>query len=241
MTSMPHLLISGTTGSGKSVGVHSLIISLLSQHSSETLKFVMIDPKVIELNVYQKLPHLSGHIISDPGEALDALNALILDMEKRYLMFKKHKIRHISEYNLLQKASPMPYIVVIIDELADLMMSDKTAFETAIVKLAQKSRACGIHLLLSTQRPSVDILTGLIKANISTRIAFKAASSYDSKTTLDQLGAEKLLGRGDSLFKSTHQPHITRLHAAFIAFNHIHYIVDFLAKNDRQEALAHRF
>lgn len=203
IASMPHLLIAGATGSGKSVCINAIIISLLYQRSPEDLRMIMIDPKMVELNQYNDVPHLLVPVVTDPRKAAGALNWAIGEMTKRYEQFKDTGVRDIDSYNLLmekQNGEHLPRIVIVIDELADLMMTSPKEVEAAICRIAQLARACGIHLIIATQRPSVDVITGLIKSNIPSRIAFSVASNTDSRTILDTAGAEKLLGKGDMLY-----------------------------------------
>ena len=227
---MPHLLIAGATGSGKSVTIHAIITSLLYRNPPENLKFIMIDPKRVELTLYNGIPHLLTPVITDPKKAILSLKWLSKEMERRYDILEKSSVRDISSYhkNILLPAleknkkgdvalpDSMPYIIVIIDELADLMQTYPRELEAAVVRLAQMSRATGIHLLLSTQRPSVNVITGLIKANIPARIALQVASQIDSRTILDNAGAEKLLGAGDMLYQSAEMSKPARLQSAFI-------------------------
>ncbi|MEG1783139.1 MAG: DNA translocase FtsK, partial [Oscillospiraceae bacterium] len=204
LTKMPHLLIAGSTGSGKSVCVNSIITSFLYKSSPEDVQLILIDPKVVELAEYNGIPHLMMPVVTEPKKAAGALGGAVAEMEKRYRLFAENSVRDIKGYNALCKTdaelTKMPYIAVIIDELADLMMVSGKEVEDYICRLAQKARAAGIHLIVATQRPSVDVITGLIKANIPARIAFAVSSQIDSRTILDGGGAEKLLGMGDMLF-----------------------------------------
>ena len=200
---LPHLLIAGTTGSGKSVGINSMILSLLYKNSPDDLKLVMIDPKMLEFTMYEDIPHLLTPIITKPSEAVTALANMVLEMERRYTLMAKSRTKNIENYNEKSKTADydaFPYIVVIIDELGDLMMTSGKEVEISIARLAQMARASGIHLIVATQRPSVDVVTGLIKANLPSRIAYKVGQRIDSKIILDAMGAESLLGRGDMLF-----------------------------------------
>jgi len=197
---MPHLLIAGTTGSGKTVCVNSLIMSMIYNATPEELKFLMIDPKMVELAVYNSLPHLLCPVVTDAKKAKGALAWVVNEMEERYKMLAKLSVRNIDAFNSKKSDDKLPYIVVIIDELADLMMVVQQDVENAITRIAQLSRAVGIHIILATQRPSVDVVTGVIKANFPARISFKVASKVDSRTVLDMNGADKLLGKGDMLF-----------------------------------------
>jgi S-DNA-T family DNA segregation ATPase FtsK/SpoIIIE len=239
LTQMPHLLIAGATGSGKSVCIHALIASLVFRNSPEMLRFLLIDPKRVELTVYNDLPHLLTSVITEAKRAIIALKWLTKEMEKRYEILLEAKARDIQAYHKLlaeipkeerNEAEPMPYIVVIIDELADIMATFPREFEAAIVRLAQMSRAVGIHLVLSTQRPSVEVLTGLIKANITSRIAFQVASQIDSRTILDMSGAEKLLGNGDMLFLAGDTAKPKRVQGAFVSEKEIKRLVKYLTE-----------
>jgi S-DNA-T family DNA segregation ATPase FtsK/SpoIIIE len=230
LAKMPHLLIAGTTGSGKSIFIHNLLISLLMKNTPETLNFILIDPKRVELINYSEIPHLIIDPIIETKKTLAVFNWLIEEMEERYKLLQETKTRDIDSYNQKQisrKEKIMPRIVVAIDELADLMVTYGSNVEAMIIRLAQMARATGIHLVLATQRPSVDVVTGLIKANIPNRICFKVASYIDSRTVLDTAGAEKLMGIGDGLFISTllHRP--LRIKAPFISENEIHKVINF--------------
>ena len=231
---LPHLLIAGTTGSGKSVGINSMILSLLYKNSPDELKFVMIDPKQLEFSIYNDIPHLLTPVITDSKKAITALNAMVKEMERRYKLMSKMRVKNIEGYNKkVSKEERMPYIVIIIDELADLMMTSGKDVEYAIARLAQMARASGIHLIVATQRPSVDVVTGLIKANLPSRISFKVGQKIDSKVILDQFGAESLLGRGDMLFTPPGIVGLIRLHAPFASEEEIEKIVEFL-KSQRE-------
>ena len=220
---MPHLLIAGATGAGKSVCLNTIVTSLVYRHTPETLRLLMIDPKMVELSVYSRLPHLRHNVVTDPRDAAGVLKWAVLEMERRYALLKANYVRSLGEFNkkvredqVLRRSEPkgpegdedrwiysdgiMPYIVVVVDELADLMMTVQSEVEKPLTQLAQKARAIGIHLIVATQRPSVNVITGLIKANFPTRIAFRVASKTDSRTILDQNGADALLGNGDMLF-----------------------------------------
>ncbi len=225
---LPHLLIAGTTGSGKSVGINSMILSLLYRNSPEELKFVMIDPKMLEFSIYNDIPHLLTPVITEPKKAITALNAMVKEMERRYKLMAKAKVKNIENYNKKFPNEKLPYIVIIIDELADLMMTSGKDVEYAIARLAQMARASGIHLIVATQRPSVDVVTGLIKANLPSRISFKVGQKIDSKVILDQFGAESLLGRGDMLFTPPGITGLIRLHAPFTTEEEIEKVVEFL-------------
>jgi S-DNA-T family DNA segregation ATPase FtsK/SpoIIIE len=252
----PHLLIAGTTGSGKSVVIHTFITSLLYRNAPDQLRFIMIDPKRVELTLYNKIPHLLTPVVTDPKKAIMVLKWAIKEMERRYNLLEQHTVRDIQSYhkNILEPAysqvsgrtltpeeetalpEKMPYIVVIIDELADIMSTYPRELEAAIVRLAQMSRAIGIHLVLSTQRPSVEVITGLIKANIPTRIALQVASQIDSRTILDMAGAEKLLGSGDMLYLSGEMSKPNRLQSAFISEDEVKKVVGYLATNYGDQA-----
>ncbi|MDU5325066.1 MAG: DNA translocase FtsK 4TM domain-containing protein [Campylobacter ureolyticus] len=228
---LPHLLIAGTTGSGKSVGINSMLLSLLYKNSPKTLRLIMIDPKMLEFSIYNDIPHLLTPVITDSKKALIALSNLVSEMERRYKIMAQTSTKNIENYN--QKAiknnfETLPYIVVIIDELADLMMTSGKDVEFYIARLAQMARASGIHLIVATQRPSVNVVTGLIKANLPSRISFRVGQKIDSKVILDQMGADSLLGRGDMLFTPPSNTGLIRLHAPFATEEEILKIVEFL-------------
>lgn len=228
----PHLLIAGTTGSGKSVGIHTIITSLLYRNSPEDLRFIMVDPKRVELTLYNKIPHLLTPVITDPKKAILALKWATKEMDRRYNILEGQSVRDIQSYHKNNKGGePMPYIVVIIDELADLMTQFPREIEALIVRLAQMSRAVGIHLILSTQRPSVEVITGLIKANVPSRIAFQVPSLIDSRTIIDTPGAEKLLGSGDMLYLGGEMSKPQRIQSAYISENEVKKVVDYLIEN----------
>ena len=228
---MPHLLIAGATGSGKSVTIHAIVTSLLFRNPPDQLKFIMIDPKRVELTLYNKIPHLLTPVITDPKKSILALKWAAKEMERRYDTLEKASVRDISSYHQnVKDGEPMPYIVIIIDELADLMQSYPRELEAAVVRLAQMSRAVGIHLILSTQRPSVNVITGLIKANIPARIALQVASQIDSRTILDAAGAEKLLGAGDMLFLSGEMSKPSRIQSAYISEKEVKGVAGHLAE-----------
>lgn len=237
LTKMPHLLIAGATGSGKSVAINVIITSILLNAKPHQVKFLMIDPKKVELSVYNGIPHLLSPVVSDPKKAARALGKVVAEMERRYELFAQFGIRNIKGYNAQVKAHPedenhhyLPLILVIVDELSDLMMTVSKDVEDAIVRIAQMGRAAGIHMILATQRPSVDVITGLIKANVPSRIAFAVSSGVDSRTILGTNGAEKLLGRGDMLFQPIDQNKPTRVQGAFISDHDVEAIVDFIKK-----------
>jgi DNA segregation ATPase FtsK/SpoIIIE, S-DNA-T family len=262
LTRMPHLLIAGTTGSGKSVGINAMVLSLLYKSTAEQVRLIMIDPKMLELSVYEGIPHLLAPVVTDMKQAANALRWSVAEMERRYQLMAALGVRNITGFNrrvkeandagkpildpvLLQKAAndptfdqstipnltPLPYIVVVIDELADLMMIVGKKVEELIARLAQKARASGIHLVLATQRPSVDVITGLIKANIPCRIAFQVSAKVDSRTILDQMGAETLLGHGDMLYLPSGTSMPTRVHGAFVSDAEVHRVVEVLKKS----------
>ncbi|WP_376764878.1 FtsK/SpoIIIE family DNA translocase [Campylobacter fetus] len=228
---LPHLLIAGTTGSGKSVGINAMLLSLLYRNSPKTLRLIMIDPKMLEFSMYNDIPHLLTPVITEPKKAISVLSNLVAEMERRYKIMSETKTKNIETYNEKIKkdgGETLPFIVVIIDELADLMMTSGKEVEFHIGRLAQMARASGIHLIVATQRPSVDVVTGLIKANLPSRISYRVGQKIDSKVILDQMGAESLLGRGDMLFTPPGSPGIVRLHAPFASEKEIEEIVDFL-------------
>jgi len=228
---LPHLLIAGTTGSGKSVGINAMIISLLYKNSPDNLKLIMIDPKMLEFSIYNDIPHLLTPVITKPTEAINALANMVKEMERRYARMAETKTKNIENYNEKAKKEgfePFPYIVVIIDELADLMMTSGKEVELSIARLAQMARASGIHLIVATQRPSVDVVTGLIKANLPSRISFKVGQKVDSKIILDSLGAESLLGRGDMLFTPPGISGLVRIHAPWSSESEIEKVVEFV-------------
>lgn len=237
LTKMPHLLIAGATGSGKSVAINVIITSILLNAKPHQVKFLMIDPKKVELSVYNGIPHLLSPVVSDPKKAARSLGKVVAEMERRYELFAHFGIRNIKGYNAQVKAHPedenhhyLPLILVIVDELSDLMMTVSKDVEDAIVRIAQMGRAAGIHMILATQRPSVDVITGLIKANVPSRIAFAVSSGVDSRTILGTNGAEKLLGRGDMLFQPIDQNKPTRVQGAFISDHDVEAIVDYIKK-----------
>ncbi|SFV64850.1 Cell division protein FtsK [hydrothermal vent metagenome] len=228
---LPHLLIAGTTGSGKSVGINAMILSLLYKNSPDQLRLLMIDPKMLEFSIYNDIPHLLTPVITKPKQAIAALNNMVAEMERRYELMAESRTKNIENYNEKVKkvgGEHFPYIVVIIDELADLMMTSGKDVEFSIARLAQKSRACGIHLIVATQRPSVDVVTGLIKANLPSRVSYRVGQKIDSKIILDQMGAESLLGRGDMLFTPPGSTGLVRLHAPWATEDEIENIVEFI-------------
>lgn len=228
---LPHLLIAGTTGSGKSVGINAMILSLLYKNSPDQLRLLMIDPKMLEFSTYNDIPHLLTPVITKPKQAITALNNMVNEMERRYELMAEARTKNIENYNDKMKKEGgelFPFIVVIIDELADLMMTSGKDVEYSIARLAQKSRACGIHLIVATQRPSVDVVTGLIKANLPSRISYRVGQRVDSKIILDQMGAESLLGRGDMLFTPPGATGLVRLHAPWATEDEIESIVEFI-------------
>lgn len=253
---MPHLLIAGTTGSGKSVGINTILLSLLYKAHPEDLRLILIDPKMLELSVYDDIPHLLAPVVTDMKESANALRWAVMEMERRFLLMSKLRVRNIDGFNQKVKEAinnqqpikdplwdasrevsdhvtapdlkPLPYIVVVIDELADMMMTVGKAVEELIARLTQKARAAGIHMVVATQRPSVDVITGLIKSNIPSRIAFQVSTKIDSRTIIDQQGAENLLGRGDMLYFPTGEPFPIRVHGAFVDDNEVNRVTDFL-------------
>ncbi|WP_442867982.1 DNA translocase FtsK 4TM domain-containing protein [Campylobacter sp. VBCF_06 NA8] len=232
---LPHLLIAGTTGSGKSVGINAMLLSLLYRNSPKTLRLIMIDPKMLEFSIYNDIPHLLTPVITQPKQAIVALANLVSEMEQRYKLMAQNRTKNIDNYNekmLREGGEILPFIVVIIDELADLMMTSGKEVEHYIMRLTQMARAAGIHLVVATQRPSVDVITGVIKANLSSRISFRVGSKIDSKVILDGIGAESLLGRGDMLSKLPGAPGIIRLHAPFTTEDEINKITEFLKEQE---------
>ncbi|MGP1360791.1 DNA translocase FtsK 4TM domain-containing protein [Campylobacter sp.] len=235
---LPHLLIAGTTGSGKSVGINAMLLSLLYRNSPRTLRLMMIDPKMLEFSIYNDIPHLLTPVITEAKKAITALANMVAEMERRYKIMSQTRTKNIESYNEKMKSEggeQFPYIVVIIDELADLMMTSGKDVELYIGRLAQMARASGIHLIVATQRPSVDVVTGLIKANLPSRISYRVGQRIDSKVILDQMGAESLLGRGDMLFTPPGSPGVIRLHAPFASEKEIETIVNFL--KEQQEVI----
>ena len=249
---MPHLLVAGTTGSGKSVGLNAMVISLLYNSAPKDVRIIMIDPKMLELSVYEGIPHLLAPVVTDMKQAANALRWCVAEMERRYTLMAHLGVRNLNGYNTkvreaiengetlvdptykpdalsdpdeVRYLEPLPYLVVVVDELADLMMVVGKKVEELIARLAQKARAAGVHLILATQRPSVDVLTGLIKANIPTRIAFQVSAKVDSRTILDQGGAEQLLGHGDMLYLAPGTGIPTRVHGAFVSDAEVHRVV----------------
>lgn len=239
---MPHLLVAGATGSGKSVCINGIITSILFKARPNEVKFLMIDPKMVELNVYNGIPHLLAPVVTDPRRASLALKKVVVEMEKRYELFSKSGTRNIEGYNTLisdpnysPPTSPLPFIVVIVDELADLMMVAAGDVEDSICRLAQMARAAGIHLIIATQRPSVDVITGVIKANIPSRIAFGVSSQVDSRTILDMVGAEKLLGRGDMLYLPVGASKPIRVQGAFLSDQEVEKVVHYVQNQEKAE------
>jgi S-DNA-T family DNA segregation ATPase FtsK/SpoIIIE len=250
LAKMPHVMVAGTTGSGKSVGINAMILSLLYKAEPKDVRLLMIDPKMLEMSVYEGIPHLLAPVVTDMKQAANGLNWCVAEMERRYKLMSKAGVRNLAGFNQkideakargeflynpfsLTPEDPepldrLPYIVVVIDELADLMMVVGKKIEELIARLAQKARAAGIHLVLATQRPSVDVITGLIKANIPTRIAFQVSSKIDSRTILDQMGAEALLGMGDMLYMASGTGLPVRVHGAFVSDDEVHRVVQYL-------------
>lgn len=225
---MPHLLIAGQTGSGKSIMINTFLMSLLYRNSPSDLKLILVDPKRVELSPYNHIPHLLTQVITDPEKCLSALKWSVDEMERRYELLAENGKREIKSYNTANPEDKLPYVVIVIDELADLMMVAAREVESLIVRIAQKARAVGIHLVLATQRPSVDVITGLIKANIPARIAFTVASQVDSRTIIDQTGAEKLLGKGDLLYTTPQIPKPKRIQGAFVSDDEINNVINFI-------------
>jgi S-DNA-T family DNA segregation ATPase FtsK/SpoIIIE len=249
LATMPHVLIAGSTGSGKSVAINAMIMSVLFKATPEQVRLILVDPKRVELGMYEGIPHLFTPIITEPKLAANALKNAVREMERRLKLLASRSVRNIDQYNRLLlegptlfddnnvEEKPLPYIMIIIDELADLMILDKSNVEEAITRLAQMARAVGIHLILATQRPSVDVITGLIKANVPTRISFRLATKIDSRTILDSNGAESLLGRGDMLFLPPGTSRVQRVHAPFVTEKETAAVVQFWkAQGDAQYA-----
>ncbi len=245
LAKMPHLLVAGTTGSGKSVSVNTMICSLLMKYAPKDLRLIMVDPKMLELSMYDDIPHLLVPVVTNPNKAAKALAWAVYEMERRYRLMSETRVRNIAGFNKVaaknkkdglegETAEHMPYIVVLIDELADLMMVAGKEVEQSICRLAQKARAAGLHLILATQRPSVDVITGLIKANLPSRLAFQVSSKIDSRTILDQMGAEQLLGHGDALFSNLGRD-IQRVHGAFVDDQEVMDVVEHLKKQGEPE------
>jgi len=250
LAKMPHCLVAGTTGSGKSVGINAMILSLLYKAEARDVRLILIDPKMLEMSVYEGIPHLLCPVVTDMKQAANALNWCVGEMERRYKLMSKMGVRNVAGFNKkideaaareekipnpfsLTPEQPeplerLPFVVVVIDELADLMMVVGKKIEELIARLAQKARASGIHLVLATQRPSVDVITGLIKANIPTRLSFQVSSKIDSRTILDQMGAEALLGMGDMLYMASGTGLPVRVHGAFVSDDEVHRVVEFL-------------
>lgn len=237
LSKMPHILIAGSTGSGKSVAIHTLLISLLYKNSPETLKLILIDPKRVELTIYNDIPHLISPVITEGKKALGVFRWAISEMERRYETFQGAGSRDIKSYNKNHASEPLPYIVIVVDELADLMAAYGKDIESSIVRLAQMARATGIHLVLSTQRPSVEVITGLIKANIPARVALKVASQVDSRTILDMAGAEKLLGGGDMLFMSAEVTKPKRIQGAYVSEEELNAVAGFIRENNESDSI----
>jgi len=235
LTKTPHLLIAGATGSGKSVCVNSMILSILFKRSHHDVKMILIDPKVVELKLYNDIPHLLTPVITEPKKAFQALQYCLCEMERRYALLDGMGVRDIKNYNkrIVERniaTEKLPYIVIIIDEFADLMATTGKELESTVARLAAMSRAVGIHLVLATQRPSIDVITGLIKANIPSRIAFMVASKTDSRIIIDQVGAEKLLGKGDMLYASTTDPFPVRIQGTFVSDSEVETVVEYVKK-----------
>jgi DNA segregation ATPase FtsK/SpoIIIE, S-DNA-T family len=233
LTQTPHLLIAGATGSGKSVCVNSIICSILYTRSPNEVRMVLIDPKIVELKLYNDIPHLMTPVITEPKRAFQALQYLLYEMERRYSLLDALGVRDIQSYNRKIKkkklaTQSLPYVVVVVDEFADLMATSGKELESTLARLAAMSRAVGIHLVLATQRPSIDVITGLIKANIPSRIAFMVAGKFDSRIIIDSVGAEKLLGQGDMLFTSAWNPHPIRIQGAYLSEDEVEHVTDYV-------------
>jgi S-DNA-T family DNA segregation ATPase FtsK/SpoIIIE len=228
LAKMPHLLVAGATGSGKSVCINTIITSVLFKAKPDEVKFILIDPKMVELSNYNGIPHLMVPVVTDAKKAASVLNWAVQEMEKRYAKFASIGVRDMERYNRSVEIDKMPAVVIIIDELADLMMVAPSDVENAICRLAQKARAAGIHLILATQRPSVDVITGIIKANIPSRISFSVSSQIDSRTILDMGGAEKLLGKGDMLYYPIGASKPVRVQGAFVSDTEVESLLDFI-------------
>ena len=257
LAKMPHLLVAGTTGSGKSVGINAMILSLIYKSTPDQVRLIMVDPKMLELSIYEGIPHLLAPVVTDMKHAANALNWCVGEMDRRYRLMAAMGVRNLAGFNKAvvdarkagepltnpfsitpeepERLEPMPYIVVVVDELADMMMVVGKKVEELIARLAQKARAAGIHLILATQRPSVDVITGLIKANVPTRIAFQVSSKIDSRTILDQMGAETLLGMGDMLYLAPGTGLPVRVHGAFVADGEVHKVVEYLKKTGQPD------
>ena len=248
---MPHLLIAGSTGSGKSVMINSMIMSILYKATPDDVRLIMVDPKRVELGMYEGIPHLLTPVIVDPKKATNALRNAVLEMERRLRLLAEFGVRNIDQYNkkirklqeeprslfaeeaTQEDPKPLPYILILIDELADLMMLEGRNVEESVTRLAQMARAVGMHLVLATQRPSVDVITGIIKANFPSRISFRVATRVDSRTVLDVMGAEHLLGKGDMLFLPPGSSRLTRVHGAFVTETEINRVVEFWKEQAR--------
>jgi S-DNA-T family DNA segregation ATPase FtsK/SpoIIIE len=231
---MPHLLVAGATGSGKSVAINAIIMALLFNARPNEVKLVMVDPKMLELSLYNDIPHLLTPVVTQPKKAAESLRAVVAEMERRYRQLAEKGSKNIESFNkAVPEAQRLPYIVVIIDELADLMMTVQKEIEDSIMRIAQMARAAGIHLIVATQRPSVDVVTGLIKANLPSRIAFQVSSKTDSRTILDANGAESLLGKGDMLFLPPGSAHLVRVHGCFVSEEEIKRVVEFVKKQGK--------
>ena len=231
---MPHLLVAGATGSGKSVCINTLISSILFKAAPDEVKFILIDPKMVELSNYNGIPHLMVPVVTDPKKASSVLNWAVQEMEKRYAVFASHSVRDIKSFNRRYVEEKMPFIVIVIDELADLMMVSPRDVEDSICRILQKARAAGIHMILATQRPSVNVITGIIKANLPSRISFAVSSQVDSRTILDRGGAETLLGKGDMLFSPQGAPKPIRVQGAFISDEEVEMLLDYIRSQGQE-------
>ena len=232
----PHLLIAGATGSGKSICVRTIICSLLLRNSPDEVKMLLIDPKMVEFSIFKEIPHLVAPIITNAKKATACLKQVVLEMEKRFTLLASKRVKNIAEYNkVVSKKEKMPYFIVVIDELADLMVSTAREVEESIMRITQKARASGIHMIIATQRPSTDVLTGVIKSNIPTRIAFAVSSSIDSRTILDSIGAEALLGKGDMLYSSVSSNHLERIQGILVSDDEVYKLVEFTKKQRKPQ------
>jgi len=232
---LPHMLIAGATGSGKSVNIHTLMMSWLFRNSPEVVRFILVDPKRVELTVYNEIPHLLAPVIVDPEKTLQALKWALEEMDTRYRLLEESGARNLMSFNINNPAEARPFIVIVIDELADLMVKHGREIEGPIVRLSQMARAVGIHLVLATQRPSVNVLTGLIKANVPSRLAFSVASQVDSRTIIDMAGAEKLVGNGDMLYLAGDKARPMRIQGGFVSEEEVHRVADAVRKTGEPE------
>ncbi len=230
ISNMPHMLIAGATGSGKSIFIHNIMLSILYRSTPSEVKFILVDPKRVELNRYEGIPHLYTNVVTDMDKAPSVFKWAVAEMEKRYRYFEQARVSNIDKYNEKSGIQAMPYIVIVVDELGEIMMKDPAGVEKSIIRIAQLARATGIHLILAVQRPSINVVTGLIKANIPCRVAFNVTSQIDSRVIIDQPGAEKLLGKGDMLFVPPEANKPIRLQGAFVRYEEVDAVTDFLKK-----------